>query len=190
MKDKPVRLKIAVGPELAHQVKRISEACDRSQSWVAAQLLAIMVNENKRFLGWVLWRLAAESVHAVKGLADLVKPFAGKESKPLEESTEYLQAYVTQDLFEAISRQAQALGLSEAEAAARMLYCSIEVQGWAIGMINSQIGLAMQGLLNVTPAENEPGNLEENAALERRKAKDAKKAKATVTRTAARRASA
>ena len=159
--DDRVKLKIPVGTKLASTIEQLAKDADRSQSWIAAQALAVLVNDNEHLAGWLYWRVTGGVLAAMKSVAKL----RGVEVEPIEPADRFLQVYVSSDLSSELARIAKKMNLSQADAVAQMLYCAIEIEGWLIGVANSPPVRTVQRITGLSGTGNVKGNREPDKHL-------------------------
>ncbi|MDX1968589.1 MAG: hypothetical protein SFV23_15535 [Planctomycetaceae bacterium] len=82
----------------------------------------------------------------------------------LEDTSQYVQVYVSQELADEVAKLGSGMQLSAPDAASRMLYCAVELEGWIIFAINSRMVRSVLKGMGVKGSENAAGNLEPRAA--------------------------
>lgn len=130
---KPARMQVPIPKSLADEIGARAKDLDRSQRWLATELLQVVIQDRKKFCDFLTMRFVALTGRMVK--AAVGKGKGNGKGKKESEAVIHLDLLVRPDDFEAIGELAEQLGHTPARMAGIMLEWGIEENGLLIQFV-------------------------------------------------------
>ncbi len=134
--DTRLRLQITVDRNVAERVTELAALMKRSQSWLAAELLAATLADRKKIVGWVSQRIAMA----------LLSPLNSRVRKSGESVT--IQSFVTPETAARIEMMAEEMHQPVSKTCGWLLENAVNDHGWIIKFVKSEVGGKLFGAIS------------------------------------------